>query len=611
MADVYKVGVTVSMTNMVSSVLKVIVKDLKLAEASTLAFKRSLNELKIAGLTAGVGSAGLMFLKPALDAAKGYQTAMANLATMGVGDAILNDADKFARGSNVIGTSATEMITTLRQLTTVFGPQRYSLAKELAPTMAALNFANKAIFGDKWSEEQELDMERIIERKGGWKTSAEFYKQADYMQKVLTGLGGQVMPSDFMNMMNTEGVSGLLFNDKQFYFVAAAIAQEMKAGRVGTGFMSAYNNLAQGKTTVRAAREMMRLGLLDPKQVDWDKIGQLKAVHPGALKGYDEYTASPYAWMNDVLLPALAAKGITDKQKILDEMGTLMGNRTGSNLFGIMYTNDGRIKNAMQTMGGAMGIGGTVEKAKDTLGGSEDALTASWKLLMENLGKPLLPLATTFVRGLDELVRGVNKLVFNNPNAIKAMVVGFAALSAGLTTYGIGTALSVVTRLLFGFGMNLNFLVRGATALYGVGARLVPILGTAASAIGLLPAAIIGVGAALVLTFPKIEVWKGAWHELGGAMEDLGATVTWLINKFRHPFSDDSDGQDYKLAHMRGNLGYVPGQRPVFHVHNTFDRHGIATMVTQEQVKAADGPSKGYSGFDMRGGYTPPPVGGY
>ncbi|MET5020452.1 hypothetical protein AAHH78_36220, partial [Burkholderia pseudomallei] len=82
---------------------------------------------------------------------------------------------------------------------------------------------------------------------------------------------------------------------------------------------------------------MMKLGLHDKKNVEYNKIGMNKRITPGALLGGDLFKASPLEWLEKVLLPQLAKKGVTDPDNVKDMISTIFTNRTAANLFSTKY----------------------------------------------------------------------------------------------------------------------------------------------------------------------------------------------------------------------------------------------------------------------------------
>src|ERR1700712_904806 len=116
MTEAYKVGITIALTNKISSGLMLIKGDLAKTELQAAKLKSTLNEIKKLGLAGaligGAGYAGLHALGKTLEAAKEYQQAFAQFKSLNLGDAMNSQADKFARGRSVIGASATDLMRT-------------------------------------------------------------------------------------------------------------------------------------------------------------------------------------------------------------------------------------------------------------------------------------------------------------------------------------------------------------------------------------------------------------------------------------------------------------------------------------------------------------------
>ena len=79
MTDVYKVGITIALTNKVSSALSLIRGDLAKTDAAALRLKSTLKEIKLLGIggaiIGGAGFMGLKALEKGYDAAKKYEQA--------------------------------------------------------------------------------------------------------------------------------------------------------------------------------------------------------------------------------------------------------------------------------------------------------------------------------------------------------------------------------------------------------------------------------------------------------------------------------------------------------------------------------------------------------
>jgi hypothetical protein len=570
MIEAYKVGITISLYNKVSHALGFIRSDLAKTDAEAKKLRATLgqiNKLGIAGvILGGAGYAGLHALGKTLDAAKEYQQAFAQMKSLNLGDAVNTQADKFARGSSVIGASATDLMRTTRDLTTVLGD--FGMAQKLAPGFAQLKFANQAVYGGHgmdFNEGQLRALEKIIEMKGGFKSPQEFLAQASMMQQVIAGTGGMVKPNDYLAFIKTAGVAGRLLDNKSFYYGMEPLIQELGGNRVGTGLMSAYNNLAQGRSTVRASTELMRLGLLDPKMVDYTKIGTIKQVRPGALKDTAGFGANPYGWMQDTLLPAMRSKGVTSEQGVLQEMGVIFGNRTASSLFSLMFLQQEKIAKNMAMSQNAMGADQLVKLARTSPQGAEMALGKAWENLKIASGEALIPVIIPALNKLAAAIRVIGQWVYRHPRMFDALIYGFAGLSAALLFSG-----SVLTLKAAFMGINLLMPTLAGT----ITASVLPALGLLGGAL----AALAG-----------IAYHKEIANKIDAAAPGIG---DWLY-RMNHPGGRKDLDAYYDLPPAKGKGTTV-------NTTVNLDGRQIATVVSHHQSKAASGPSSSASGFDGR-----------
>ena len=570
MLDAYKIGITVALTNNVSKALTLIGKDFAKTDAQALKLKLTLKEIKkltFGGLIlGGAGYAGIKMLESGYESAKKYEQVLAQFKALNLGDAINKDADKFARGANIMGASATDLIGTVRDLHTALGD--YGMSKAIAPQIAQMKYANQVVFGGHgmdFSERQLQSMEKIIEMKGGFKSPQAFLAQADMMQKVISGTGGMVKPSDYLQFIKTAGVSGRLLSNEMFYYTMEPLIQEMTGGRVGTGTMSAYNNLAQGRSTNRAATEMMKLGILDPKGVLYNKIGNVKQINPGALKGMDEYTSNPYQWMKDVLLPSMAKRGITAEKDILNEMGVIFGNRTGSSLFSLMFLQQEKIAKNMVISKNAMGREALVALAQKTPEGAEKALGLAWENLKIASGEVIVPIVVPALLKLSEMIRQLGKVIDQHPVRFKYLIEGFAGLSAALM---IGGSVLILTAALKGLGLLIG-LSGGAGSLVGT-------IGGLAGKLNLLGLAAFGV-------YELISHHQDIANAIDKAHPEVGDLLMNARDKISNFFSPPPTSKQVQVNTQ---------------VH--LDGRQIATVVSQHQANAANSPLSSNSGFDGR-----------
>ncbi|MGA4374938.1 phage tail protein [Ralstonia nicotianae] len=497
-----------------------------------------------AGATAAGMAAGAPLLK-GLGEAKHYDLERVRIGALGLGDESTKEALAFAEKMKAYGVSQVEKAELMRDAMSVFADTHH--AELVMPTLAKMKFANAAVFGQADGAENErkfVDMLKVIELRGGLASEGEFKKQADMVQKVITATGGRVQADEWLNVIKTGGLAAKGADDKAFYYTLEPLVQEMGGNRVGTAMMSAYQNLYQGKTTKRALHNLDNFGLIaDRSKVKEDKAGQVSFMDPGALKGADLFRQNQFAWLEKVLLPTLAAKGITDRKQVEDAIGSIFSNRTAAGLFAQMYLQRQQIHKNMRLNEGAAGIDQLEARAKGTAQGQELDTLAKVHDLEKALGEKVLPL---YARGLElvaSAAEGVTSFMQNHPTLAKAAAVAVGALAASLLVLGpimlaVASVLGPYAMLHILFarlgvtGGVLSGVLRGLSGAFSVVMRAVAVLGRVLlmNPIGLLVTAI-AVAAYLIYRYwePISAFFSGLWQQVKTAFDGGIAGVSALI----------------------------------------------------------------------------------
>lgn len=593
MIEAFRVGITIALMNRASSVLGIIARDFAKTDAQAQRLKRTLKDiglLTIGGaVVGGLGMAGLHAVGKWYEAATAYEQAFARFKALNLGEAVNRDADKFAQATNLMGVSATDLMQTVTDLHTVFG--NYDHARAMAPLIARMEFANKAVFGDatRFDSAQALTMGKVIEMRGGFRSEEEMKRQADFMQHVMTGTGGRVLPSDYLAFLKTSGVSGRLQANDAFYYQMEPLIQEMGGARVGTGLMSAYNNLGQGRTTVRTARELMRLGLVDPKMVEFNKLGQLNRIMPGGVKGGDLVAADPLNFLRNVLLPAFAKKGITGEKAILNEIATIFTNRTAASLFSLIFLQASKIDKNMRVNRNALGIAGITKEGDNTPLGMQLRAEKAWENFKIQLGLKVIPIVLPMIEKLANGLQYLAMTAQKHPGLTKWLVLSFMGLSALAVAIG---GIAVVA----GGIMLLAAAVGGS-----VGAGMALVIAGIATGLTLL-------GAAIVAWWPQISKFFG-W-----IAEKAGSFWKWAVTDPAHKFhlalnqmeGIDSSGHATGSRFAQGRSGAptasaLNSPAPwTVQTNVNLDGKVLARALTKVQGNAASGPSTGPSLSDTR-----------
>jgi hypothetical protein len=407
MTEAYKIGITVAMTNLVSAELNKIGSLLFSTELKAKGLQSTLLTLGKIGVGAGIVAVGAV-LAAGVEEARKFQLEAAKFDQLGFGEGINHQAAEFAAGMKTMGTSATENMMLVTDAMAVF--KNLDHAEMVAPLMAKMKFANHALYGDQGGgrDSKFMDMLKVIEFRGGLKSDEEFAKQANYVQQVMNGSRNRVDASALLLALKTCGVALSRRDNAAFYLGSEPLIQEFGGSRYGTGAMSAYQNLVMLRTTQKALSEYMRLGLLDPKMVEMNSFtGGVKSAKPGAMKGASILESEgELAFLEKVLLPAFAKKGITGDEAIIEELGTIFTNRTASSLFARIYQQRNQLHTQIEANKNANNIDQSVTEADKTLDGKIVELQAQWKRLMNQMGI-LLPWVIKFTDFLIDIVKAL------------------------------------------------------------------------------------------------------------------------------------------------------------------------------------------------------------
>ncbi|MGL9724677.1 MAG: hypothetical protein ACR5LH_14585, partial [Sodalis sp. (in: enterobacteria)] len=213
------------------------------------------NQLAGTGAAMAVtGGATLMGLKPALNEAALCDKERVEFLALGVGEKVVADAQKYANGLNIIGSSASDNLKILKEAHSVL--RDYHEAKSVTPELLRLQFATRFLSSHGVSEDAAQAMRdqspavlKIAELRNMINDPDDFKKSVNLSAQALAASGGMVLPDDYMAMLKTGGVAAKQMDDKAFYFAMSHIIQQVGGDRTGTSLSSAYQNLMMGRTT--------------------------------------------------------------------------------------------------------------------------------------------------------------------------------------------------------------------------------------------------------------------------------------------------------------------------------------------------------------------------
>lgn len=471
--EAYSVAVKLSLINHVSSGMALISKSLVSTGQdvdklnSKLASIGKQGAIGAAMLAGGLGLAAIF--KAPLDAARQYELSFTKFKTMNLGASINREADNFARSANVLGVSAKDLMSSLSESVGLFGD--FSLAKKLAPQIAALNAANSAIFAGKIGHIDEgstRSLMKFIDRRGGTHDEPTFLKNLDLAQKMVTGSGGFIKFRDLDQFSQMGGTAFRGLSDEGILNMSLLL-QEQGGARAGTSFMSLYQNLVAGRTPKKTMGMLQEFGLGQLKMETHGAVGgkPLKSLVMTNIKDSALLQANPPEWMRSVFLPALATHGITKEADILKATNDLISNRTASSQGSIMTTQQLQILRDSTLSRNAMGYNQTIQVYKDDPNSKFANLGARWNGLLVNLGISVLPLAIRALEKLNPIIASMADWVDKNRESVKSF--GYAML--GLSAFLVGGGLINMT-----IAAGRGFVLLGQAMIFLTSTALAPMI---------------------------------------------------------------------------------------------------------------------------------------
>jgi len=400
------------------------------------------------GWMVGGMASGAFTHRTAHDAAE-FAHQRAALAIGGMNPAEVKEAVGRAYQMRVPGMSAADNLRSIGELRMVFGSTAEALEHVGSVQRAAA--ALKAINPSMNGESESYNLARALELKGVSNDPAHFNRLNNMMVQAINATHGKVNAEEFMAFTQYAGSGTARTLSDEFYTrVAPTLIQEMHGNTAGRALATLRRQLVGGHMQVSAATEWMKLGLLDRHRVEFDKIGHVKKVHPGALVGSEEFVSDPYAWIHKYLTPALKRRGITDEKQVAIELANLFSDRYAENMATILLTQKQRIEKDRGLIAGAPGTeSAEYAKTHDPIAAAND-LAASVNTLLAAFGSPLAKPAIEGMTKLSDWMHDLGGIFgqFARKHPFRAAgVSGFGALSAGYVGFkgfqalwGLGTA---------------------------------------------------------------------------------------------------------------------------------------------------------------------------
>ena len=455
MFTAYKIGITVALTNQVSSALGMIARDFVKTEAAATALKGRLKEIALlatsGAILGGLGYAGLRLteslVKPATEYA--HQLNIMNMAGLSHVEVAQAIGDAWRNTSTIITTTATGNLRMLLDLRNVLG--------SLAEAQAALPIVSKiqAVMASSSeegvrrvaSDNFAFNMAKALDIIGAARSPAEFERQAGMMSQVITAFQGRVTPAMFQSVFAYARQAKFGMSPEFMYQILPTLMLEYAQGTGGAGggsrgvgpALAAFSRLTlQGYINKKAMPELQALGLLDASSALRTTTSGTTA---GPLRGADLAAANPFLWVQRVLMPAIEQRygGNATREQITQEIqGITRGNQLASQIILEFALKSQNFLRDQSIIRGAMPYGQAYQQAlRNDPNFAYAALSAQWENLKTAFGTTVIPILIPGIIGLTGALNTFGRWTEAHPRIAEGLTTSFVALSAAMAFSGM------------------------------------------------------------------------------------------------------------------------------------------------------------------------------
>lgn len=604
------------------------------------AYHSAMSGMMAGGIMVAGGTAIADALKGPLGEAIEYQRELAKLQQYGLGSGQIEEAQKFVRANEIIGTSIHDRLQMFTDAQGAFresgmsGSHALDAAKIMMPVLSKYQVAS-GMLGDgrSVSQDQLQQLNKTVELMGGLNSPKRAEEIADGIFRAVQSSGKMVSNRDMRQFITQGGVATAGLTDKAIFAGLEPIIGEFGGSSTGTGLQTAYsrshgmNALMPSITT----NEMLRLGVWEADKVTRTKGGGARFEHGNPMDAnlarLQETDPVQFA---KAMMDVYSKHGITSINDIGRENNILFG-RTGGRVYTKIMQQIEVLERSEKAFDNAKGINQTVENNADSPMMKILAFHKAMDDLGLAIGDAIIPVLMPMIKGLTSFAHELSK----HPALVKSLTYALIGLSAFLITGGLISMVAAAGRgfLLFGPALKgaLNIAVPGIKML----GNAVMVAGRALlmNPVGLV---IVAIAAAAFLLWNNWKEISGAlklmWNDMktgfvklfngdiGGAFKSFALVFLtgWqtIFNTLiaganlilpssmqlsKTTFADDFRGSGEKKPAWSPLVAPVPGKSGSDGQQNInlyIDGKQVSDVVIQRMAKEAAKPRTGTQGFD-------------
>jgi hypothetical protein len=468
-AEAYKVAVQISLVENVTRGLSLMARHFRTTDMEAKVLQKRLESIgKMAlagGILGGAGAFGLNLFKKPIEDATEYERKLAALRQMGLGDAQVADARKFAEATRIMGTSMQDRLRLFVDAQGSFrqsglsGAEALRAARTMTPIMAQYEVATAMLTGGSRdaAEGSMRNLNKIVEMMGGLNDTGRAKAIADGVFKAAQSSGRMVDERQLKQFVAYGSSATNQLGLRTIFGGLEPIIGEMGGSTTGTGLRTAYNRV-NGMLALmphRTGEELRRLGLADASGTrQTDALARLQATD---TIGYAQQIMRRYQ-----------AAGITSRVDSERENAILFGTN-GAKVMNKIMSQMPVLLESLRAYDRSKGATGVTGNPRNKMLMQQIELQKREADLKLRIGQAIMP---AYVKGL-ELIAGalerVNRFAASSPIVFKGLVMLFAAVS-GMAI--VGGSLLLLTSAFRGLALLGPLLPMLAIPLNGIAAAM-------------------------------------------------------------------------------------------------------------------------------------------
>ncbi|MFT9458460.1 MAG: hypothetical protein ABF611_02750 [Acetobacter orientalis] len=458
MADVYRVGVAISMTDNANQVLQALSRNILGVNMQAEKLEAGLTRAKVAaiGLTGVLaGGALLSGMTRLVGAGKELVHQQSLMLQAGVShrDIAQATASAWQAASNVIGSSAEKNIALVADLRNQLGSMQEAVT--VLPQVAQMGVVLQNLTGQD-QEKAGFTAIRFLDQRGALVdprtheiSTAHLTQQMRLLEGIAVGTRGRAGPDQLLSFQQYARLAGASLSDVGLMNLAPVIAASGSASSVGTQLSSLQQQLVGGVMTSAGAHWLERLGLMDSRRVHEGRGGHL-TLDPGGLTGAGQLQSDPVSWIRDNLIPALRRSKATTTE---EQAAALLNSHLRSTVIGLLGE---VVRNMPAFQRDARNIQQAVSVDQYKVGQETDPTTklnnfeTAWHNLLTALGAPIVNDATGMIGKLTGVITTLTNTARKYPRAVADIELGIAGIAGLVALSGsmavVGAALGPLNK---------------------------------------------------------------------------------------------------------------------------------------------------------------------